>query len=525
MTKNLTMYHVKVLLGEKSYELSIREDESILDALSDWDIFMNAVCAGRGTCGKCRIKVVKGSLKITEQDKKIFTDKELQEGFRLSCMAFPREDCTIWVEEETGFEIVSESRRQAGSYSVKNKDNSKEEYAVGIDIGTTTIAMELVGIVSGRTLSTYTDVNSQRAYGADVIARIHASNGGKGSRLRECIRRDLLAGIRTLTEASGVDRDRITKIAIAGNTTMGHLFMGYSCESLGVYPYRAVNSGWIQLDFQEAFGADDLKASVVLLPGISAFVGGDIVAGLLALGFDAADTTCMLIDLGTNGEMAIGSRQRILASSAAVGPAFEGGNISCGMAGISGAISHVTIRDGKAEFRTIGDKPPAGLCGTGVIEIVSELFEKDMIDSTGLYRKEYFENGFEITRDHKGKPIVFTQKDIREVQLAKAAVRAGIEILMRRFGTDYDGIDTVCLAGGFGYKTDLSKALRIGLLPEQFNGKIEAVGNSSLAGALRYLKEPDASDRLDRIISISKEINLSEDRDFYELYVKHMDFV
>ena len=232
----------------------------------------------------------------------------------------------------------------------------------------------------------------------------------------------------------------------------------------------------------------------------------------------------MLIDLGTNGEMAIGNRERILVTSTAAGPAFEGGNISCGMGSVPGAICQVQISGTEVSCGTIGDRPPVGLCGTGVIETACELLKAELIDETGMLDEDYFDDGFVLAKTPSGEEISFTQKDVREIQLAKAAVRAGLETLMLRYGVTYDDIDTLYLAGGFGFHLNLEKAAAIGLIPEELLDRAKAVGNSSLGGAAVWLTEPGAAERMERIIAVSEEIPLASDKDFNQFYMDSMFF-
>ncbi|MHB8130563.1 MAG: ASKHA domain-containing protein [Mobilitalea sp.] len=529
-------------LNNTMLTIDCAENETILSAMVRQKIQYRSDCGGRGTCGKCKIQVIIGRLDSTIQDRKIFTEEELQGGYRLSCKAFPCEDLTIKLlsRDEVGMEVVTENRINLSDHKA-NIEGKTDNYVIGIDLGTTTLAVSLVNIASKDIIRTYSTINPQKAYGADVISRMKVSIEGKGDQLRYSVQKCLIEAILSVLRESGIEISNIEKIAIAGNTTMGHLLMGYSCETLGVFPFTPVNIDTIEVDFQDIFSVElfknnslledsniknaDLyqlqKVPVVILPGISTFVGGDIVAGLSVCGFDAAKKPCLLIDLGTNGEMALGNKEHILVTSTAAGPAFEGGNISCGVGSIPGAISHIIINGEEIIYETIGNKPPVGICGTGVVELVSELFKANLIDETGLLVDEYFHKGFPITEMHN---IVFTQKDIREFQLAKAAVRAGIEVLIKSYGITLQQIDKVYLAGGFGYKIDVEKAIHIGLIPEELRGKILVIGNSSLAGAMGYLTEQNSKEKVERIISISKEIHLSNDDDFYDLYLKHMSF-
>ena len=263
---------------------------------------------------------------------------------------------------------------------------------------------------------------------------------------------------------------------------------------------------------------------VILLPGISTYVGGDILSGLLSCGFDEKEPTALLVDLGTNGEMAVGNQNRILVTSTAAGPAFEGGNISCGMGSVAGAICNVDLTDGTTKVQTIGNKPPEGLCGTGVIETVSELVKEGYVDETGHLEEPYFKSGFPLGTNSRGETITFTQKDVREIQLAKSAVRAGIETLLKRFGAGYEDVDAVYLAGGFGFHMSQKKAVSIGLLPKELEKKLVTVGNSSLAGAVRYLTDETAPERCAKILDRASEVELSTDSAFNEFYMDYMYF-
>ncbi|MCD8365493.1 MAG: ASKHA domain-containing protein, partial [Clostridiales bacterium] len=414
-------------------------------------------------------------------------------------------------------------------------------YDIAVDIGTTTLAMSLISCDNAQVIHTVTGVNHQRAYGADVISRIQAANEGHLSELSRCIRQDLYENMLRLLHGSGTASTQIRRIAVAWNTTMGHILMGYSCETLGVYPFEPVDISLTRVSFADFFGTE-----IILLPGISAYVGADIAAGLLACGFDRTDQVNVLIDLGTNGEMAVGNREKIMVTSTAAGPAFEGGNISCGMGSVPGAVSRVEIRDTEAAgssdgdddsvrigigaeawdivCRTIGGKAPIGLCGTGVIETVYELLKHEWMDETGLLDEAYFDNGFVLARSSSGENIIFTQKDIREVQLAKSAVRAGLETLLLRYGVTYSEIGTLFLAGGFGDRIDLRKAAGIGLLPEELLEKTVAVGDSALRGAAEFLRDTQSEERLDQLIRVSEEVPLASDADFSRFYMEYMLF-
>ena len=519
--RNIPKTEIEVCKGEESQRIVMEDGESLMDALIRKGYYLSAPCGGKGRCGKCGIQVLEGEALIHSEDEKHFSQEELADGWRLSCKLYPTEDLKIAfnLNDESQFEILSDCDNGETENNV-----TESSYQVAVDIGTTTIAMELLGKDSGKNLHTVTCINSQRAYGGDVISRIQASVDGRKEELQECIRRDLRKGLTQLAKETGISMEKIERISIAGNTTMGHLLMGYDCDTLGVYPFKPVNIDFIRQNYREILGGTECDAAVELLPGISTYVGGDIVSGLYACGFDRSDEISLLVDLGTNGEMALGNQNRILVTSTAAGPAFEGGNITWGTGSVAGAICSVTIRDKKASVKTIQDKPPVGICGTGVVETAMELVKEGLVEDTGLLDEEYFEHGFPLALTTDGKEIVFTREDIREIQLAKSAVRAGVETLILRYGIEKHQIANIYLAGGFGFKLDKNKAIAIGMLPAEFRDRIQTVGNSSLAGAVRYLNEPDGKTAMEHLIAVSSEVNLSSDKDFNEFYMDYMMF-
>ena len=369
-----------------------------------------------------------------------------------------------------------------------------------IDIGTTTLVFQL--IENGNVVKEHREINLQRRFGLDVLSRIEASNRGRDKELKQIISYQLKRGIESLTS------DKIEKIIIAANTTMIYLLMGYSCEELGQYPFYASHTDTLQ------FNENDTE--VTIIGGFSAFVGGDITSGLYMTDFDLSDKVNLFIDLGTNGEMAIGNKDKIITASTAAGPAFEGGKISCGLGSVDGAVCGIDIKSGNIE--TINDKPPAGICGTGIVDLTANLLESGIIDKTGLLTEKYFNSGYPVT-----DKIRFTQKDIREIQTAKSAVRAGIEILMARYGVKANDINTLYIAGGFGRGLKVDSASKIGLIPQSLSDKVKFIGNSALGGAVKYAVN-DGYSRIENMRKINNEITLGNDELFNELYIRHIDF-
>ena len=536
--RSITKVEVEVCnnRGETIDNIIVPKGENILLGLIKAGIHMNSPCAAKGTCGKCKIKILEGNIRESIEDRNFFTNEQLQEGYRLACKVYPEMDCKIEISQHfsSEFDIVMNTNNsyegddEVESNVIEIQREMGKGYSFAIDIGTTTIAIALINNKRNKVVDTYTSVNHQCYLGADVISRINASNEGKGEALRVFIVQDLELGMKELVSRYEIDKNDIYKVVISANTTMNHLLLGFNCETLGIAPFEPVDISLMEMKVEDIFDTIDLpEAIVTILPSISTFVGGDIVSGLLVNSNKREDCT-LLVDLGTNGEIALSANGEILVTSTAMGPACEGGNITYGIGGISGAISEVNISaDKKVEIKTIRGKKPIGICGTGALETVAELLRNGIVDETGLMQDEYFDEGFPLAENENQETIVFTQKDVREIQLAKAAVRAGVETLIKKANIDYDKIERVYLAGGFGFKLNKDKAIEIGLFAKELKNKIEPIGNSSLEGAIMYalsVNENEMKDTLQKIISTSKEISLGADKVFNELYVEHMMF-
>lgn len=530
---------IKVLSGKKELSIESHQNQNLLAMLQENNISVSNSCHGIGTCGKCKIKVVEGYLPVTEADKRSLTENELEQGIRLACKA--KIDKESEEQEELWIEIVGALEEdmvvEAMSKKKLREDFQDTNYFIAIDIGTTTIAMALISEETGEIVDVYTSVNHQRKYGADVISRIVAANDGKAEELKKLIEEDLWKGIKSLlpegirSECSK-ENDVVTKvitnecdtkkrktnlnrIIISGNTTMIHLLMGYSCESLGKYPFISEHLEKIECKWN--------NTPVTILPGISAFVGGDIVAGILACPKFETEELSLLIDLGTNGEMVLGNSDRLLTASAAAGPAFEGGNIICGTAAVPGSICQVKIQNQRAVVRTIkNEMPPIGICGSGLISIMAQLKANRLIKLDGELMIPYNEKGFPLWIFENGEKIALYQKDIREFQMAKAAVRAGIDILMEEYGCTPEEIENVYVAGGFGKAIDIKDMMTIGMLPDEFEDKISIVGNSALQGAVCFGKDRETRKQIENICRRAENITLSEKTEFQKKYLKYM---
>lgn len=517
--------------------------KKLTDLLEEHDIYVDKPCSGLGHCGKCRVRFYSGETAPTDSDRRYITGQELDEGYRLACRVVLKEDCVIELPAQLSMDEDMDIVDADEDMDLHEFDPSGV-YGIGLDIGTTTLAAALVRLDQGdyNIISQSSCVNHQRKYGADVISRIQSAIDGKGREMRESILRDIQSLFTTLimeTDCSAaVVEDRIKTVTIAGNTTMLHILMGYPCDGLGSFPYNPHNLDPVcsmACFVLPGVTAIREQTKVTVLPGISAFVGADILSGLYALGFDEIPPGQygFMLDLGTNGEMAVGNRNHLYVASTAAGPVFEGGSISRGCPSVTGAICHVTIEHDKPIVETIGGEKAVGICGTGVLETVSQLRVNGIIDETGLLREEYFEKGYCLTRDNYGKSLFFTQSDVRQVQLAKAAIKAGIDMLLKESGLgDRDKVDKIAkiyIAGGFGYRIRKDSLYHLNMLPESFTDKIESPGNTSLLGTLKYMvnefKEPDSGrECLDILIRASREVELATDESFGGAYYDAINF-
>ena len=553
---------------------------TIMSTLLENGLVSGQFCGGRGTCGRCQIQYISPAPLPTAMERNSMEPEKLRQGYRLACMSRPKDNCVIRLamsEERTvqiltrmidvsdendlnsqpmqmlsGQRTTCQGMLTQSTLSPNLVMQEKEEYMIAVDLGTTTIAMQLRGMDSGKVIDTYCEMNPQRSYGADVLSRIQASCAGADKKLQSAVWEVLRRGVEQFHNNKITHgMKNISCMCIAGNTTMVHLLMDYDVSRLGQSPFMPITLDLLEESWENMF-------PVYIAPGISTFVGGDIVAGLYALSMlpgqkmgkakkvvtEQAETEQavteqavperavteqvvtdestpaknrqdsgkikMLIDLGTNGEMAITDGTRMIVTATAAGPAFEGG-------------------------------ASAQVIGTDMIALTAELLQTNVIEETG----------YMATSPCQVRGITITQKDIRDLQLAKAAVRAGTEILWQLLDKTGNrekilpqspeqpeteqtrteqayGLQRVYLAGGFGYYLDVEAAFSIGLLPDRMRGKVQAVGNTSLEGAYRlgrdFHKKVLLKEEIQEMLARIEHVNLANQEAFDELYIKYMNF-
>jgi len=438
----------------------------------------------------------------------------------LACAATVEEDVEVSLPSG-GDETVQTVVAFHGDAAIETRA-AGAELGVALDVGTTTLAAALVDVSSGRVVARRSTLNPLVTYGHDVISRIrHATAHRHGLRV---MHRDLAAAVNLLVDLLVADAEtsRPTRLVAAGNTTMQHILLGRTVSGLGEFPYVADTLDVVRVD-----GASlglHVAGAAATFPCMSAYVGGDIVAGLLAVG--DVPLPALFVDVGTNGEIVLATDDGLLASSTAAGPCFEGMTISCGMRAAAGAVQHVRLDDGVATLDVIGGGAPRGVCGSGLLDLVSELRRTGLVDARGRLASpdadaRIFEtDGKRAFRLAVG--VALTQQDVRQVQLAKAAVRAGIETLLAEASLDASDLRRVSVAGAFGFHLSETSLFGTGMLPPVAPGVLAFVGNSSLEGAVRALADAQFLDRAARLARAARAVDLSQVPAFESAFYREM---
>jgi uncharacterized 2Fe-2S/4Fe-4S cluster protein (DUF4445 family) len=497
---------VRVDLEPLGRSLEVESGSPLQDLL-----FANGVefpCGGRGKCKRCRVRVLSGKLTPTEEERQILGDADVEAGWRLACRARVegpvKLDVAQWETTILTDESVFEFTPSSG-------------LGVAVDLGTTTLVAQLLDLATGRVLAVRTALNPQAAYGADVMSRVElAVAGGGAAKLRDLIRDEIGRMVGELAEGHALDHRKVRDVVIVGNTVMHHLFCGLPLDNLARAPFETDGDGLVSFKARELAWPLPDGTRVRFLPCLGSFVGSDILAGIVATKMHQSDQLVALIDLGTNGEIVVGGRDRMICASTAAGPAFEGGRISMGMRAATGAISAVSVDDGRLSCKVMGGGAPRGLCGSGLVDAVAAGLELGAISARGRIKHG---KSWEIL-----SPVRLTQNDVRELQLAKGAIAAGVRILLARLGAAPSDVTRVYLAGAFGNYVSRASARRIGLLDFPLD-RIEPAGNTALLGAKLALFSADLGEELhSRVRSTTEHLSLAADPAFQDTYVDEMLF-
>lgn len=493
-------------------------------------------CGGNGICGKCRVKIEGDAPDISEAERQFLSEEEIRAGIRLACQTKARKGMVVSRAEPLpgGMKIISEG---ADSFRDMERADKGASYSIAIDIGTTTLVAYLVSRESGAVIAVSSAVNPQAVFGADVISRIsYASERDDGlgvlqNRVVDAVNRLIF----NLQRRAAVAEEEITEAVVSANTTMEHIFAGVSPKSIGKSPFAPRYRELPAMRAEQINLALTSGTTVRFLPNISGFVGGDITAGIIYTALARSERLSLLIDIGTNNEMVLGCKDFMLCCSAAAGPALEGAKISQGMCATEGAIDHVMMENGELCISTIDNAPAAGICGSGLVDAITLLLGEGVIDKSGKFEKKLaVENAllgrldmsqkrFLLAENSKGR-VFITQKDIREVQLAKSAIATGIEIMLEEAGKKLEDVEMVFLAGAFGNYLNIENAAKIGILPKLPPEKIKSVGNSSGLGAIEVICTPGCWGEAKNVADRAEHIELATHKEFPLKFVKNLSF-
>ena len=607
------MKKVTINIPQLKKTLHSASNFSLLEILNKDEIMTYAPCGGRGTCGKCKVKVSGDANCMTDEEKKYLSNDEINRNIRLACKTYINSEITVDLIKNNTVNNSKENIKTVKQYNVnsriskvvikpqhpslkhsfsiaecistqindnnieigidvlkhisdtincskevtvtlygnelidvENGNTEKIKYGVAIDIGTTTIACYLIDLNTGRQIGIQSLQNPQTGYGADIISRINYCIENKDGlkTLNKTIKNALNTVIKEVSKKANIDTRYIYECVLVGNTAMNHLFLGLNPISLSVLPFNPVTKKMITLNAKSAdITGISTNGKVVFLPNIGGFVGSDIIGGMIAADLKNATGNRLLIDLGTNGEIVLSTPKEKLACSTAAGPAFEGARIKNGMQAFSGAINSVGFDGNDIYFTSIDNQKPKGICGSGLIDVISIFLKTGIIDESGkIINPENISNKklssriivngrkkevilvFENNTDDN-TAITVTQKDIREIQLAKGAVRSGINILLKLAGITYNEIDKVLLTGAFGNFINKENAHGIGLFPDVPLEKVLSLGNAAGEGAKMTLCNKNIiSTDIDYYMSNTRHIEISTHPDFQDEFINGMCF-
>ncbi len=533
-------------------KIQINAGSNLFHAAMENGIDFGGVCSGNRTCGKCKAMITKGNnRKYSKEERKLLTEEERNSGIRLTCCFTITEDTCVIIsgKKEKQSQVSRKEDKIEDSFgNLLTNSLAKEHYGIALDIGTTSVAARLWNLDRKEFIDEISTKNPQSLYGADVITRItYANSSGDNVRrlaylIRECCNTLLLR----LSAEHNINTNQIEAAVITANTTMSHLFLGKSVEKLAKVPFQGISYEGVKLKASDVGFQMHPNGQVYVMPGIAGHVGSDTLGCILAKDLNHAKGNHLLVDIGTNGEIVLAKEGELMVCSTAAGPAFEGASLHQGMRAIEGAISKVNIRNNLIEVELIGpekgsaltysmnrngkavgeigDIYPIGICGSGVIEAISELLNNHIMDETGRLLGQEGDNNYVTLWKHHDKEVILTQKDIRELQLAKGAIYTGIMLLLKEAELSKLQLNYIYLAGAFGSNIDLKKAVHIGLLPPIEPDRINYIGNGALDGASKVLLGQISKAETESISKKIKHLELALCKEFQEEFLKAVNF-
>ncbi len=518
-------------------ELTAARGTSLLAAIRSAGIDVDADCAGRGTCGLCAVRFLEGAPSPGPGDGSTLGAARIADGWRLACQAYVTAPCTVSVAPVTdrgAMSILAHGNAPPATHGRRRGTG----WGAAIDVGTTTVVCYLVDRGRARQAGVAAFANPQRRFGDDVIARITYAHEGADqlARLQSVVVDAIDAALDGLCDERGVAIDELRAITVAGNPTMLHLLAGIDPWRLGVAPFEPT--------FRDAFsvpaaslGFARCTADIEFLPLVAGHLGADAVTGIVALGLTRRHGVSLFIDLGTNGEIALVRNGEAIGCTCAAGPAFEGGRISVGMPALAGAIRRVELLDDRLQLDVIGGGEPRGLCGSGLTDAVALLLAAGAVSPAGrmISRgvmpasapacvRDALGCGDDGPRFHLSDTVALTARDIREVQLAKAAVRTGIDVLLEEAHLRPEQIDDVFLAGAFGSSIRPDSLLALGMLPPALRGRIHPVGNVAGVGAQLALEYEERIEDARQLARAMRHVELMLRPDFQDRFAANIAF-
>lgn len=479
------MYMLHIL--PENRRISVSSGENLLTALRTAGLAPDAPCGGTGKCGKCKVLV---------------------DGVEtLACQTVVDRDMTVQLPQKAGLNVLQE-----GISGASMVEPQKEGQLLAFDIGTTSVVCFLLDGMTGRELAKSSMLNPQTVFGADVISRIQRALAGELAAETAAIREGMTQLIQQVTERP----EEISLVSVVGNPAMQQLFFGISPENLAGVPFAPVLT-----EAKAVLCADYLpicpNAKLLIVPDISGYIGADTMGCVLATEIYKKEIITLMVDIGTNGEMVLGNKHRMIACSTAAGPALEGANIQFGMRGTEGAIDHVWLENGEVRCSVIGGGKALGICGSGLIDAIAVGLEMGLLNKRGRIQNE--EHILRLTED-----VYLTQDDIRQVQLAKGAIYAGIFLMAKQLGLEVKEIEKMQLAGAFGSFLNPKSACRMGLLPEELLEKIEAVGNAAGSGAKMLACDDSLLPLTEKLTQTIEFLELASLPEFSRTFAKSMNF-
>ncbi len=527
------MKHFNITFKPDGKQISIHAGATLLEAAGQAGIILNTVCGGKGICEKCVVNLEPGAQQV------------------LACQYRIQRDITVTIPPTSRFfeqkilshGIDTQTRVHPTIYEKYQIDSADKVFGLAVDIGTTTVVAKLINMADGQCLATQTTLNPQTQYGDDCISRItYAQTDTKLAELQKIIINCINELTARLCSQASIDAKHIYEMCVVGNTTMNHIFLKLPVAQLGRAPYKAFSLDAKDLSADELSLQINPAGNIHTVENIAGFVGSDTTAVALAVDINSARDLTLVVDIGTNGEIVLGTGDKLYAASCAAGPAFEGARISCGNRAAEGAIEAVVVNNGDIDLDVIGNSPPRSICGSGLIDAVAVLLNLGIVDATGRFahpgklgdsvspaiasriREVNGEPAFILAENTDADAVYLTQKDIREVQLAKAAIRAGTKLLQKKIGLKDDDIKQILLAGAFGNYIRRESALRIGLLPDVPPERICFVGNAASSGAQMVLLSHQWRQQACELARRIEYIEIAHEPDFQAVFADSMSF-